>query len=341
MTTSAGRSPIGVLLPGWASAEREDAEVLGETCRAVVRADRLGFGVAWFTEQHAPMFGAISGRIAAPQLLVAHLAGVTERIGLGTAVRLIGGADPGRIAEELVTLDLLTGGRVRYGIGAGSAGEPGGPTRREARRATFRRTAADLVRLLRAGGVGHSLGLGIPDLSSRLLIASVDRRSVQLAAREGLGFFVGMFGGAGHPELVAEFRAHGGTGEARASRLVYVGEDDAEARLTAVSAAQHFWPRFTPPTPGWRARVAARAGPWNLDEICTQLGWVVGGPSTVGSALADYADDCGLDGLDICFHVPGLPADACERSMELFAGEVLPHLEPRLVSRPMVAAGGS
>ncbi|WP_028935781.1 LLM class flavin-dependent oxidoreductase [Pseudonocardia spinosispora] len=335
--TTPGRSPIGVLLPGWASAERGDADVLAETCRAVVHADRLGFGTAWFTEQHAPMFGAISGRIAAPQLLVAHLAGMTERIGLGTAVRLVAGADPERIAEELVTLDLLTGGRVRYGIGAGSAGEEGGPGPREVRRAAFRRTAGQVVHLLRSGGIGHDLGLCIPDLSSTLLVASADPRSVQLAARNGLGFFVGMFGGARHRQLVAGFRADGGTGQVRASRLVYVGEDDHEARRTAASAADHFWPRFTPPTPGWRKRVAEDPGPWSLDDVRAELGWIVGGPSTVRSALARYVEDCGLDGLDICFDVPGLSAEAGERSMDLFAREVLPGLEPVLGRRPVLA----
>jgi alkanesulfonate monooxygenase SsuD/methylene tetrahydromethanopterin reductase-like flavin-dependent oxidoreductase (luciferase family) len=325
------RPRVGVLLAGWASAERGDGEVLAQVCRAAVRADRLGFGVAWFTEQHAPMFGAISGRVAAPQLVVARLAAETGRIGLGTAVRLITGTEPVRIAEELVTLDHLTAGRVRYGIGAGSAGVA--PVQRERCRTAFRAGAAELVEVLRGGAAGHGVGLRIPDLTSRVLVASSDPHTIGWAAGAGLGYFVGMFAGLRHPELVARFRAIGGTGEVRASRLVHVGVDDIAARRTVARAVEHFWPRFTPPSPGWRERLARSPGSPRFDDVLGELGWVVGGPDTVHRELVDYARRSDLDALDVCFHVPGLADGVAECSMDRFASEVLPRLDAAL-SRP-------
>lgn len=334
----AGRS-VGVLFQGWASADRRDVDVLDSTLRAAIRADRLGFGVAWFTEQHAPMFGAVSGRIAAPQLLIARLAGSTEQIELGTAVRLIAGSDPERVAEELTMLDLLTGGRVRYGLGAGSAGIAGDPTLRERRRVDFRRTVLELIEILRSGAAGRDLGLRIPDLTDRLLVASVDPRSVELAARAGFGYFVGMFGGSRHERLVSTFRGLGGVGDVRASRLVLVGDDDASARRIAAAAASHFWARFQPPSAGWRAQVAAATGRWRLDDVIEQLGWVVGGPSTVSRELGAYVSGCGLDAIDVCFDVPGLPEAAKDHSMDVFAAAVLPRLREVLDrSRKSVSA---
>ncbi|GAA1878106.1 hypothetical protein GCM10009836_69340 [Pseudonocardia ailaonensis] len=324
------RPGIGVLFQGWGTPDQRDSAVLDEVCRATVLADRLGFDVAWFTEQHGPMFGGVSGRIAAPHLLIAGLAGATGRIGLGTAVRLVADTAPERVAEELATLDLLTGGRVRYGLGAGSARGPGGPAGRAGRRAAFRRAALELVGLLRTGGRGRDLGLRLPDLSRRLLVASVDPLSVELAAREGLGYFVGMFGGARHPDLVEGFRSVGGTGQVRAARLVHVAESDAAARRVAEVAAEHFWPRFVAPTAPRPVAVPRPRASWSLDDVRGQLGWVVGSPTTVARELGAYVTACALDGVDACFQLPGLPAAEALRSMELFATEVAPRLAPLL-----------
>ncbi|MBB4683852.1 LLM class flavin-dependent oxidoreductase [Amycolatopsis jiangsuensis] len=323
---------FGVLFHGWATADREDSAVLGEACRSAVLADRLGFDVAWFTEQHAPMFGAISGRIAAPHLLIARLAGETEHIGLGTAVRLIVEQTPRQLAEEFVTLDLLTAGRAWYGIGAGRGDPALGAAGRARRRDTFRRRARELTEILRTGGEGHELGLRIRDLSARVLVASAGEQSIAFAARNGLGYFVGMFGGHRHPGLTRDFRDLGGRGPVRAARLVFVAEDDRTAHRAVADAAQYFWAHFTPPSPAWHERVRAWQGDWRTDDICAQLGWVVGGPATVARRLADYIGDCRLDALDVSFQVPGLPAERADRSMALFAQEVVPRVRAGLSS---------
>ncbi|MFD4640094.1 LLM class flavin-dependent oxidoreductase [Lentzea sp. NPDC058436] len=327
---------FGVLFHGWATAERDDAAVLRDACRSAVLADRLGFDVAWFTEQHAPMFGGISGRIAAPQLLVARLAGETDRIGLGTAVRLITEADPRQLAEELTTLDLLTAGRAWYGIGAGQGDPALGQTGRARRRAAFRERARDLLGILRGAG-GHESGLSVRDLSARVLVASADDQSRAFAAREGLGYFVGMFGGQRHPLLTQDFREHGGRGPVRAARLVFVADDDRTAHQRMEAVARYFWAHFTPPSPGWREKVRARQGEWRVEDICAQLGWVVGGPDAVARTLAAYAEDCRLDALDVSFQVPGLPAAEADRAMALFAREVVPRVRNAM---PASAAAG-
>ena len=82
------------------------------------RAEELGFHAAytydhlsWRTFRDGPWFGAI------PTLTAA--AGVTERMRLGTMVASPNFRHPVTLAQELKTLDDVSGGRVTLGIGAG------------------------------------------------------------------------------------------------------------------------------------------------------------------------------------------------------------------------------
>jgi probable F420-dependent oxidoreductase len=55
----------------------------------------------------------------APFVALAAAAGVTERIRLGTCVLNAGMWDPMRVASEIATLDVVSGGRAVLGVGAG------------------------------------------------------------------------------------------------------------------------------------------------------------------------------------------------------------------------------
>lgn len=319
---------FGVFHQGWATEERSDAEVLADVIRSTVHADRLGFDVAWFTEQHTRMFGATWGRIAAPQLLIAHTAACTDRIGLGTAVRLIADEDVLRIAEELLTLDLLTEGRVQFGIGTGMGSFSQSPAEREARRETLRTRAVELARLLRgeAEVTPETFALDVRDLSNRIHIATTDPHSMAMAAQEGFGYLAGMFGGRRHAQLVREFHELGGRGlpgplewsSSMTTTGPHVGRSEPPPHISgSISRRLH--------QVGGRQR--SPCGPIHeLDDICAQLGWIVGGPASVAAHLADYMITSGLDGVDLSFHVPGLDTDVADRAMEIFALTVRPEV---------------
>ena len=59
------------------------------------------------------------GSTAAPFVALAAAATVTHRVRLGTCVLNAGLWDPMTLAAELVTLDVLSGGRAVFGVGAG------------------------------------------------------------------------------------------------------------------------------------------------------------------------------------------------------------------------------
>jgi alkanesulfonate monooxygenase SsuD/methylene tetrahydromethanopterin reductase-like flavin-dependent oxidoreductase (luciferase family) len=323
----AGYPSIGVFFHGWATPDRQDAEVLDEILESTERADRLGFDIAWYTEQHTHSFGNIWGRVAAPQLLIANAAARTDTIGLGSAVRLAADVNASTLVEEMLTLDALTDGRAQFGFGAGMAGVGQGYRSRELRRTALRTRVGEVADMLegRRHATREPMAMQIRDLSDRIHVASIDERTIELAACRGFGYFAGLFGGARQAELVRSFRAAGGQGPAHAVRMVFVGADDTEARDFAEPAVMQFWSNFTPPSPQWRTDVA-KAGTMTYEQITAELGWIVGGPESVTRDLRRYMAECGLDGIDVSFHAPGLDSASADRSMERFARRVLPSI---------------
>jgi len=52
-------------------------------------------------------------------MLLGHIAAVTTRVGLGTEVLVLPQRQPTLVAKQVSTLDTLSGGRVRLGVGVG------------------------------------------------------------------------------------------------------------------------------------------------------------------------------------------------------------------------------
>ncbi|MDX3070811.1 LLM class flavin-dependent oxidoreductase [Streptomyces sp. MI02-7b] len=81
-----------------------------------VAADELGFDVGWVAQHHVPAGG---GGLSSPWTFLAHAAARTSRIRLGTAITVLPLEDPVRLAEDIATVDTLSGGRVEIGVGSG------------------------------------------------------------------------------------------------------------------------------------------------------------------------------------------------------------------------------
>ncbi|HLW95112.1 MAG TPA: LLM class flavin-dependent oxidoreductase [Solirubrobacteraceae bacterium] len=80
-----------------------------------VLAEELGFASVFLTEHH---FTGI-GQASQPLTLLAHLAARTSRLRLGTAVTVLPWHDPLLLAEQAATLDVLSNGRLDFGVGRG------------------------------------------------------------------------------------------------------------------------------------------------------------------------------------------------------------------------------
>src|SRR5689334_18188774 len=80
--------------------------------------DRVGFDTVWLGELH---FSRGFSTLADPLMVLAAAAQRTSRIRLGTAVTLLPLHNPVKIAEEAATADILSDGRLEFGVGRGVA----------------------------------------------------------------------------------------------------------------------------------------------------------------------------------------------------------------------------
>ena len=83
------------------------------TLEMIALGERLGFDSAWVRHRHL-QYG-----ISSPVAVLAAASQLTSRIELGTAVIPLGWENPLRLAEDLATVDVLSGGRINPGVSVG------------------------------------------------------------------------------------------------------------------------------------------------------------------------------------------------------------------------------
>ncbi|MCW2808117.1 MAG: monooxygenase [Marmoricola sp.] len=226
-----------------------------ESTLAVIElGEQLGFDSAWVRHRHL-QYG-----ISSPVAVLAAASQRTSRIELGTAVIPLGWENPLRLAEDLATVDLLSGGRLNPGISVGPPMRWG-----EVKQALYPDTAdvedfsyervERLLRMVRGEPVtGFSGVVGIeefsdrvqphsPGLASRLWYGGASLRSAQWAGEHGMNFLTSSVVKAEESEDFAEvqlshvrtFREHHPDGAAaRVSQgLVVIPTDSASAEQRA------------------------------------------------------------------------------------------------------------
>ena len=119
---------LGFNLPQLGRAASADALV-----RVAKRAEELGYDTLWVTERllypispQTPYAGSPDGSLPEgykialdPLEALTYVAATTSRIGLGTSVLDIPYYNPVMLARRLTTLDVLSAGRLRVGMGLG------------------------------------------------------------------------------------------------------------------------------------------------------------------------------------------------------------------------------
>jgi alkanesulfonate monooxygenase SsuD/methylene tetrahydromethanopterin reductase-like flavin-dependent oxidoreductase (luciferase family) len=108
---------FGLFFQAPESAGRSHAERFAEMFDLIALGESLGFDVAWLAEIH---FGGAFSLLSSPLMTVPVIAQRTRRIRIGTAVTLLPLHHPLHCAEQAATADLLSGGRLEFGVGRGS-----------------------------------------------------------------------------------------------------------------------------------------------------------------------------------------------------------------------------
>ncbi|MFI0809243.1 LLM class flavin-dependent oxidoreductase [Streptomyces echinatus] len=223
------------------------------TLEIIELGERLGFDTAWVRHRHL-QYG-----ISSPVAVLAAASQRTRRIGLGTAVTPLGWENPLRLAEDLATVDILSGGRLNPGV---SVGPP--MHYEQVKDALYPDTAGtedfgyervrrllDLVRGKPATDFSGVEGFEVysdvvqphsPGLGRRLWYGGGSLRSARWAGEHGMNLLTSSVVKAERPEgpldfaeiqlsHIREFRAHHPDGEAaRVSQgLVVIPTDSASA----------------------------------------------------------------------------------------------------------------
>ncbi len=99
--------------------EGDEARLFHEALQLVVLADKLGFDYAWEVEHH---FLEEYSHSSAPEVFLSACAALTKNIRVGHGIRQVipNYNHPARTAEGLGTLDIISKGRLDFGIGEGA-----------------------------------------------------------------------------------------------------------------------------------------------------------------------------------------------------------------------------
>jgi alkanesulfonate monooxygenase SsuD/methylene tetrahydromethanopterin reductase-like flavin-dependent oxidoreductase (luciferase family) len=264
------------------------------TVDLAVQAEDIGLDEVWVSEHHFTTFTQ-SGSILT---LLAHLAGRTRRIRIGSAAILIPLHDPVRVAEDLATIDILSRGRLDVGLARGGP-FPSQYAHFHVAPQTARDQAAEatefLLRLLTETDVTFrgrwyaSEGLTVyPRLVQDpvpVWIASTMKEAVVAAAARGHGLM------AGHAATPAEIEARRATYRETGERCdpdfvvlrtACVADTDSEAFRAATPAMERFFTEMRR-----HANPGSPAGPVSLDKALSAA--IIGSPETCRSKIADLA----------------------------------------------------
>nr|WP_202517804.1 LLM class flavin-dependent oxidoreductase [Streptomyces sp. SID685] len=244
------------------------------TLEIIELGERLGFDSAWVRHRHL-QYG-----ISSPVAVLAAASQRTRRIELGTAVIPLGWENPLRLAEDLATVDLLSGGRLNPGLSVGppmhydqvrDALYPDTGDSEDFGHERVRRLL-DLVRGKPASDFSGVEGFEVfsdvvqphsPGLGGRLWYGGGSLGSARWAGEHGMNFLTSSVVKAAGPDeepydfaeiqraLIREFRAHHPDGAAaRVSQgLVVIPTDSAspEQRARYAEFAAKRLPRTTAP----------------------------------------------------------------------------------------------
>ncbi|MER6530418.1 LLM class flavin-dependent oxidoreductase [Streptomyces sp. NPDC001508] len=243
------------------------------TLEIIELGERLGFDSAWLRHRHL-QYG-----ISSPVAVLAAASQRTSRIELGTAVTPLGWENPLRLAEDLATVDILSGGRLNPGVSVGppmhydQVKDALYPDTADAEDFSHQRVRrlVDLVRGRPATDFGGTEGFEVfsrvvqphsPGLGSRLWYGGGSLRSARWAGEHGMNFLTSSVVKAEDPQEsrdfaeiqlshIREFRAHHPDGDAaRVSQgLVVIPTDSATPGQRAKYAeyAARRLPRTTSP----------------------------------------------------------------------------------------------
>jgi alkanesulfonate monooxygenase SsuD/methylene tetrahydromethanopterin reductase-like flavin-dependent oxidoreductase (luciferase family) len=307
----------------------------------IALAEELGWECFWFTEHHFIPYG---GLVPNPAVMLAAAAARTSRIHLGSAISILPLRHPLQTAEDYAMVDVVSGGRLEFGIGRGNTADDYlayGVAPAESR-ARFEEAAEVILRAWTSPRFSHAgtfwrfedvtlYPRPVQRPHPPIWVAATSRDTAAWAGRRGYHIMT-----VAHPfppeqvrSAVAAWRAAlreaGYDPATRHNKIhirVWVDENAERARAMAEAAIARYEAvararrRLEGPLPAaeaydWDGMLAAGRNIYGTPEQCI---------AGIHRAVRNYDFDI----LGTQFNYGGLPHEAVVRAMRLFAREVMP-----------------
>ena len=335
-----------------------DARLVREEVDNLVYAEELGFDSLWITEHHFSNYSMSND----PLQLLTYIAARTKRVKLGTQCIIVPWHNPVRLAEYIINLDILSGGRAILGFGGGlSPAEFAGlGVDQNNSRALYNDILDVLVPALETGVIEGEGAFGtiprttlrpgpIRSFAGRKFCGSLSGNSMVAAARHGFGNMVLMLPQRGAETPPDQYRqiwqeVHGDNSLPPPPMLsgnFYIHEDAAYAEERGQALLAHTMraavKNYFLSKPGTFAKVKGYEhyekmmlhSPEEIDAYCHNFGKgaVTGTPQMILDRLWELKGIYQPQGFFPHLYFGGMEQADCIRSMELFAKEVLPELK--------------
>lgn len=301
-------------------------------------AEQLGFDSIWLTEHHFTDDGYLPSLMPAAAAIAAR----TTRVSIGTYVLLAPFYHPLKLAEDAAFVDVVSGGRLRLGIGLGYRAEEfegfGVP------RAQRLGRTLETIEILKLAWSGERFSFDgryfkfrgvrvlprpVAEPHPELLWGAGAPKAIRRAADLDLSF--ACVGGRREIGIYLEALKAAGKDPARYSiansRVVYVADSEQQAwrdtRDALMYQAQLYglWLSAAAGTTD-QSKVLIRPDPDRLRRTS-----VLGTGSEVAAKLEEIFASTPMTELVVVMQLPGLDPAKARRSLDRFGAEVLPRLK--------------
>ena len=326
---------------------RDSARAFAEGFDLVDAAEAWGLDCAWLAEFH---FNPDRSVLSSPILTATAIASRTKRLRVGSAVYVLPLAGtPLRIAEEVATLDQISGGRFDFGVGRSgfersyrAYGIEYGES--EAR---FDEAMAILRRAWAGGKFSYEgkyysvtdaevMPTPVQRPHPPLRMAATSAGTFEKVAREGLPVFVGLRGDGlsilaeslGRYRSAWKANGHPGEGSAYLRVPAFVGADERDGYDTPRAGIEYYFARQARMlmSRGERGRegIAETLAALDYDEIRASR-VAFGSAEEVIDRFREFRDVLGIDGFVLELNAGGtLSADAVKASLNRICHDVMP-----------------
>jgi probable LLM family oxidoreductase len=319
------------------------AKVLRQLVEQAELADRVGLAFIGVGEHHREDFA-----VSAPEVVLAAIAGRTQRIHLGSAVTVLSSDDPIRVFQRFSTLDAVSNGRAEVILGRGSFTESFPLFGFElARYEELFEDKLSLFAKVRAGTPVTWSGSTRPPLTNQTIYPPLENgllrtwigvggspESVVRAAHYGFDLMLAIIGGnparfTSYVQLYEEALEKFGFGPRPIGVHApgHVADTDEQAR-------SELWPHFLE----MRTKIGAERGwaPPSRAQFENEAGahgaLFVGSPETVARKIAATARTLKLSRFDLKYSNGPMPHEQMLRSIELIGTQVAPRVHELLAA---------